>query len=141
MAKREIINVDENIIKKMIAGDIPTQPFEKLNQPQANQEESYQIEPEQIDENPVKPIRRKKSRIDYKDIFLIRQRNTSYRQTTIILGEDIYSGIQKILKVADGLTIANFINNVLRQHFAEYKDEIMELRRNFMSDLFNDEDL
>lgn len=143
MGKREIINVDESIIKKMIAGDIPTQSFQELNRQQTEQTDKKERErekPEQKEEEPVKPVRRKRGRTDYKDIFLVRQRNTSHRQTTIILGEDVYSNVQKILKVTNGLTIANFINNVLRQHFIEYKDEIMELRRNFMSDLFNDEE-
>lgn len=141
MGKREVVNVDEDIIKKMIAGDIPKHSFEQLNQqdPDLKSEIIEESDNSRKEENISKGTRKKKPKNDYQDIFLVRQRNSSHRQTSIILGEDVYSAIQKILKVADGVSLANFVNNVLRHHFSEYKDEIMELRRNFMSDLFENE--
>lgn len=141
MGKREVVNVNEDIIKKMIAGDIPTHSFDQLSQQDSSlkKETVKETDADMKEENIPKATRKKKPKNDYQNLFLVRQPNSSHRQTSIILGEDVYSSIQKILKVADSVSLANFVNNVLRQHFIEYKDEIMELRRNFMSDLFENE--
>jgi len=82
----------------------------------------------------------KKTKGDYYDTFLVQRRNIRHKQTSLLLGEDIYDSLKKTLRMAGDLTITGFVNNVLRHHFREYKEDINELRRNFISDLHKEEE-
>lgn len=157
MAKRKIVNVDEDVIKRMIAGDMPVTapPRNLLPEKDYNPDTSDysgnrddEIPPQEKekgnepdgDVNDKAPVsRKKKTKLNYQESFLTPQKYSNPRQTTIILEDRVYSSIRKILKITDGVTIANFVNNVLRYHFNEYKEEISGLRRDYMSDLYNDE--
>jgi hypothetical protein len=60
----------------------------------------------------------------------------------VLFGEDIYYALKKILRISgDGdLTISGFVNNVLRHHFREYKEEICELRKDFITGFSKEEE-
>lgn len=145
MAKREIINVDEDAIKKMIAGDIPGMPDNtpagqgrippmdmQGDNPHENAEKANDEDTE------TKTTKKRKNRLKYADIFFVRQRYAETKQTTIILDKRIYTSIRNILKTTDGITFANFINNVMVHHFNEYREEMEELKKEYVSKLYNE---
>lgn len=150
MAKREIVKVDEEAIKKMIAGDIPNwgainatteeediQGKGSLTDKQKNN--SHEIAEDSNNENDdQKATKKRKSKFKYSDTFLIQQRYPETKQSTIILDKKVYDSIRKILKATDGITLANFINNVLIHHFNEYQIDIDDLKKEYISNLFND---
>ena len=150
MAKRKIVEVDEDAIKKMIAGDIPswvpnnTLAEEKENQNDDDhndkQNKNLNTNYEDIDNegSELKTTRKRKNKLKYSDFFLIQQRYSETKQTTIIFDKRIYSSIRNILKTTDGITLANFVNNVLIHHFNEYKEDIDELKKEYISNLYND---
>ncbi len=145
MAKREIINVDEDVIKKMIAGDIPRMPAEerKVSQkdiPSYRTENYSHGDPENVNKDDTEPriAKKKKGRLKYADIFFIQQKYAETKQTTVILDKRIYTSIRNILKTTDGITFANFINNVMIHHFYEYKEEMEELKKEYISKLYNE---
>ncbi|MBF0647412.1 DUF3408 domain-containing protein [Dysgonomonas sp. GY75] len=82
----------------------------------------------------------KKAKGDYYDTFLVQRRNIRHKQTSVLLGEEIYDSLKKTLRIAGDLTITGFVNNVLRHHFREYKEDINQLRRNFITDLSKEEE-
>jgi hypothetical protein len=144
MTKREIIKVDEDAIKKMIAGDIPripdNMPTEESkvtpkNTPPDKQENSSQ---ENSEDTETKITKKKKNRLKYADLFLVQQKYAETKQTTIMLDKRAYSLIKNILKTTERTTLANFINNVMNHHFSEYKEEIDEVKKEYISNLYND---
>lgn len=161
MKKREFVNVDEEAIKRMIAGDMPpyttkeserlltTQANNSLREPAGNAQTSNGTEHPRPDTavngkdgSMGRPSRRKKVKGDYSETFLVQCRNMNHKQTSLLLGEDIYYAVKKVLRIAgDGdLTMTGFVNNVLRHHFREYKEEISELKKNFITDISKEEE-
>lgn len=153
--------MDEEAIKRMIAGDMPeyttgeservpakeegksredapgdTQTSHGRGHPQAgtavNEKEGSMGKPP--------PSRRKRTKDAYSETFLGQCRNTDHKQTSVLFGKDVYDSIRKILRIGGELTITGFVNNVLRHHFREYKEEISELRRNYIADLTKEEE-
>lgn len=78
---------------------------------------------------------------EYRKTFLQQPRTAGCRQSTLNLDEKNHSAIKKVLKTADELSMAGFVNNVLSHHFREYGEEISGIMRSYMSDLYKEEDL
>lgn len=159
MDKRSFIDVDEVAIKRMIAGDMPpytAKESETMLAGEKNQRHKESIDnteapkrSEQAQVNTVitikegnsgKTSRKKKTKDDYQKTFLERRRSGNYKQTSLLLEEDIYYSVKKILRIAGDFTITGFINNVLRYHLQEYKEDISEFRKNFIADLHKEEE-
>ena len=132
MAKRREVNVDEDLIKSMMEGDIP-----RLNHIPEEKEDisvysemppvaSIEIPEEKQDPEVVQPrIRRRKESKDYASLFL-KKGGSAKRQTYISTG--IYDKVSKILGIiASEISVPNFIDNVLENHLKEYREEINEL--------------
>ncbi|WP_165043805.1 DUF3408 domain-containing protein [Dysgonomonas sp. ZJ709] len=160
MNNRRKIQVDEEKLKKMMAGDIPMKAdpvndiiFLDENPENQNKiEEPAKKEKKQIaDTEPkekgspgktaienaepdeiVRNSKRKKSKESYEETFLGKPVSTPFKQLTVRLDETNYKYIQKLLITSKGLSISNFINNVLAQHFECYEEDIMDLRRTFI---------
>jgi len=142
MAKRKEVDVDEDLIKSMMTGDIP-----RLNQEPEKEKIIPEIVPlkEAIDKAPVaEPIqtieetqekesaqsrsKRRREPKDYKSLFL--QKGTGAKRQTYVNAE-LYDKISKILGIiAKDISVPNFIDNVLDNHLKEYRDEINEIYRN-----------
>lgn len=138
--KREVVQVDENKLKSMIAGDIPISlPKEQesvtdeIDTSQAISKDT-EFEPDTVE---VKPAKRKKIKIGYEEIFLSNQKINNRRQTTLQLGDYVFRRIQTLLKTTDDISMAIFINNVLVHHLEEYDDTIEDLVRQYAEKLIN----
>lgn len=162
MAKRrQVVQVDEEKLKMMMAGDIPLKVdpdkdivissirSEKRNDIPVNSEqakgEDITLDSTDTEKsgsmesdttNSPRDGKRKKNRVSYTGQFLYKPGPGSRRQSTIHLDESNYRNIFLILKVTDNLSIANFINNVLTHHFELYKNEIDETIKEYFDDLY-----
>lgn len=143
MAKRKEVDVDEDLIKSMMTGDIPrlnsnlpveekkVQPPEKevVEKP----EERYPVAENTTEDNPEKDTpqsrtKRRRESKDYKSLFL--KKNSSTKRQTYV-SADLYDKISKILGIiAKDISVPNFIDNVLENHLKEYRDEINDMYRN-----------
>jgi len=141
MAKRKEVDVDEDLIKSMMTGDIP-----RLNQELVTEEmipkkevpindsitEESAIEHEVMEiqekETTQPKSKRKRESKDYKSVFL--KKDTGTKKQTYI-NAALYDKISKILSIiAKDISVPNFIDNVLDNHLKEYKEEINDIYRN-----------
>jgi hypothetical protein len=155
MGKRQEVEVDEDLIKSMMTGDIP-----RLNNPPVEekkvQEQKIKApdtqkkdEKETRDDNNEKSVekntlsedsqnsnketssnksKRKREPKDYHSLFL--KKNGSTKRQTYV-SADLYEKISKILGIiAKDISVPNFIDNVLENHLNEYRDEINDIYRN-----------
>ncbi|WP_029901769.1 DUF3408 domain-containing protein [Prevotella sp. 10(H)] len=128
MNKRKIVQVDEDKLKRMIAGEDETET--------GSSEKPYEIVPSKKDvekesipqSNPVSGnVKKKKQKTDYCELFLKLNKPILKRATTIQLSEDNYRKVGKLLMLTPGVSIAMFMNNILDFHFTEYGDDIDEV--------------
>ncbi len=142
MAKRKEVDVDEDLIKSMMTGDIP-----RLNSNPPVEEKKFQLPEKEVveyeDKYPVVEdmtentfekdtsqfrTKRRREPKDYKSLFL--KKNGSTKRQTYV-SADLYDKISKILGIiAKDISVPNFIDNVLENHLKEYRDEINDIYRN-----------
>jgi len=143
MAKRKEVDVDEDLIKSMMTGDIPRLNQEPVKEKVIPEKEIPEInvidnikEPETIqpkEETPEKEsvhsrTKRRREPKDYKSLFL--QKSTGAKRQTYVSAE-LYDKISQILGIiAKDISVPNFIDNVLEYHLKEYRDEINDIYRN-----------
>ncbi len=141
MVKRKEIDVDEDLIKSMMSGDIPRLNREPVNEETTRKKEVPADEPAieipisrgEEEAQPEKETRQSKSRHrreakDYKSVFL--KKDTGTRKQTYISAA-LYDKVSKILGIiAKDISVPNFIDNVLENHLKEYKEEINDIYRN-----------
>lgn len=143
MAKRKEVDVDEDLIKSMMTGDIPRlnsnlSVEEKKVQPPEKEivekpEERYPVAENATEDNPEKDTpqsrtKRLREPKDYKSLFL--KKNSSTKRQTYV-SADLYDKISKILGIiAKDISVPNFIDNVLENHLKEYREEINDMYRN-----------
>lgn len=143
MSKKErtIVKVDEDKIKRMIAGDEPylqATPTMKQAATENPQEVSEGEAPESNslnDKLPIEPGRRRKSKNDYAGIFLNKTRDYSKKQTTILLTESVFEKMEMLIGATRGVSMGLFINNVLVHHFEEYEDDINAIKATYIEKL------
>lgn len=135
MAKRKEVDVDEDLIKSMMTGDIPrlnNATVEEKVLPELKAEEEIPVieDPEEShqEKEALQPkLRRKRESKDYRSLFLVKKSGTK-RQTYV--SAKLYDKISSILGIiAKDISIPNFIDNVLENHLKEYKDEINDMYR------------
>jgi Protein of unknown function (DUF3408). len=139
MAKRKEIDVDEDLIKSMMSGDIPRLKTIPVEEKKVVEDKSEAVEKEipvvdaHVEDNTEKEAlssksKRRKEPKDYKSLFLKKSGSTK-RQTYV--SADLYDKLSKILGIiAKDISVPNFIDNVLENHLKEYKDEINDIYRN-----------
>lgn len=134
MAKKDIadVNLDEDEIRRMIAGNIPA-PSPGNEKAVASNKTDIDAESRQADRQEKK----RKSKSGYADLYLTNRKIQNRRQLTIYLSEENYKKICGIIKITDGLSAVILINNILENHFEEYESEILELHKSVIANLFN----
>jgi hypothetical protein len=129
MAKdeREVVAVDEDLIHSMMAGDIPRMRYESELSP-ANEPSTNDME-QQRETVPATRSRKRREQRVYGEIFLERLPPVPRKHTYISIA--LYDELTDLLPViARGVTIPNFLDNLLRHHLDTYVDEIDELYDN-----------
>ncbi|MDR0796453.1 MAG: DUF3408 domain-containing protein [Tannerella sp.] len=138
MARRPIVDVDEEHLKEIMAGGVHRpqrneQPKPATEQPaissgtqQAVKEEKQT--PLQVEAKETgKPVRKKREAQDYETLFLERRASVARRQTYI--NAELYEKINSFLTVIAGqpFTVTSYVNNILAHHLELYRDDINEL--------------
>lgn len=125
MAKKERTNVevDENLIHSMMEGDIPS--MRQESEPSKPDEPADRSGPKD-DETPSSRPRKRREQKGYSELFLERSATVPKKHTYISL--EMHNKLMELLPViARGLTLPNFLENLLNHHFDTYRDEINEL--------------
>lgn len=143
MSKKErtIVKVDEDKVRRMIAGDEPylqATPADKKKESDDRAEVFGEDAPESNslnDKLPTEPGRRRKSKNDYAGIFLNTTRDYSKKQTTILLTESLFEKMEMLIGATRGVSMGLFINNVLAHHFEEYEDDINAIKAKYIEKL------
>lgn len=139
MAKRKVVDVDEDLIKSMISGDIPRmnpEPVKEATVPVRKTKTEIPVKESPVEQNEdvqeketqQSKSRRKREPKDYKSVFL--KKDTGTKKQTYISAA-LYDKISKVLGIiAKDISVPNFIDNVIENHLKEYKDEINDMYRN-----------
>lgn len=137
MVKRKEVDVDEDLIKSMMTGDIPrlanqTEINEMVNVQAIEEEPAVTDRPTEIlpeKESSQPKSKRRKEPKDYGALFLKKNAGVVKRQTYV--NSALYDKLSKILSIiAKDISVPNYIDNVLENHLHEYKDEINDMYRN-----------
>lgn len=158
--KRQVVQVDEEKLKMMMAGDIPIKadPDKDVvishidtkkdtvafsdNEPQEKvkaEECRIPVEDDDLENNSSdskKYTKRRRNKSSYIEQFLTKPGPASRRPSTIHLDDNNYRDICLVTKITDNLSIANFINNVLAHHFELYRNEIDETVKEYFNNLY-----
>ena len=119
MAKKKI-EVDEDMLKEIMAGDIPIfgRTKQKEKAPVAVQEKVS-----------VKPKKRKDDSCDYRKMFLT-EGTVQHRQQTY-LSQDTHNAVGRFLSVvATNINMSRYIDNIVNAHLEQYRDEMDNLLTN-----------
>lgn len=142
MAKRPTVEIDEEYLKEVMAGDVP---LHNRKDPIIRDGPAEKKQPEEIEKNdavkePIKEsaktaaARRKKDTQKYCETFLKRRYPTTRKQAYI--GTEIYEKITNFLPaIAKQLSISAFLDNILNHHIELYGEEIKELYNNNTKEL------
>lgn len=131
---RSIYNVDEDVLKRMVAGD--TSALEKIKEQkeQLVEEGKDTKAAEQPEKKEKEPAAHKKSTAEkktaspvtyeeYEKLFLKVQLTGTRRQTYI--HDSLYRILAEVLPViAPDMSVPTFVNNVLLNHLEQYEDVI-----------------
>jgi len=134
MAKRPMMDVDEEHLKEIMAGGlgrVKKEPPKTVAEQPSKEEPEVETKPETElpvqPKEPVKQTRKKREAHDYESLFLERKASVDRRQTYI--DADLYKKISSFLPVIAGhqLTITGYVNNILAHHLEQHKEDINEL--------------
>ena len=134
MAKRPMMDVDEEYLKEIMAGGLgrvkKEPPKTEAEQPHfdfAQRPKKEETELATQTKEPVKQTRKKREAHDYESLFLERKASVDRRQTYISAG--LFKKISSFLPVISEqqLSITAYINNILTHHLEQYKEDINEL--------------
>lgn len=127
--KNSSVYVDEDVLKRMVAGDISA--LEKMKEEEAQPEENIPVaERPEEKENKVKAVDKKPaagkkdSRTDgfdeYRKRFLQMKLTGARRQTYI--HDSLYKAFAKVLPViAPEMSVPTFVNSILSDHLNKYR--------------------
>lgn len=142
MSKKErtIVKVDEDKIKRMIAGDEPflqevSSAVQKIPEEEETTKGGYRDEIPGNERNFVYPSKRRRYKAGYGDIFLCKDREPDKKQTTLLLSASIFDRMEVLLSATKGLSMAMFVSNVLLHHFEEYEDDINAIKEKYIEKL------
>lgn len=143
MSKKErtIVKVDEDKIRRMIAGDEPflqeaSSATEKISEEEVETiKHNHSQEVTDKETNFAYPVKRRKMKTGYADIFLCKDREPEKKQTTLLLSASIFDKMEVLLSATKGLSMAMFVSNVLLYHFEEYADDINAIKATYIEKL------
>lgn len=127
--KNNSVYVDEDVLKRMVAGDISA--LEKMKEEEAQPEKNIPLaEQSEEKENKVravdkKPVAGKKDSItdgfdEYRKRFLQQKLTGARRQTYI--HDSLYKAFAKVLPViAPEMSVPTFVNSILSDHLEKYR--------------------
>jgi len=134
MAKRKIVEVDEEQLQRMIAGDVPLFKPEELvyagetrKEPELEEEDEKESIPG-TEPEPVTTRKKKKSQQpDFSETFLKNEIIKDRRQ--IYISKDAYDKISGYIRHISGgkVSLVSYVNNILMNHMEEYKEAINEM--------------
>ncbi len=131
MKQRQFVEVDEKVIHDMMDRDVPGAFLRDITV------ESPDEEPPTEDRktNPPKPegksfAKKKPARDEFREMFLaggeIKQRSAVY------IDSEMHDRIKRYLRtIAPEVSISSYVNDILKRHYATYKD--------YINDLYNEE--
>tara|TARA_R110002050_G_scaffold244823_1_gene382413 strand:- start:5657 stop:6022 length:366 start_codon:yes stop_codon:yes gene_type:complete len=93
----------------------------------------------QRDEKTVKPKEKKKETAsDYLSLFIRQSDGKARFGKHVPIRQEYHERIQKIVRVigSDEISIFNYIDNVLSQHFEDFQEEIVKLYNEKNKDIF-----
>jgi hypothetical protein len=153
MAKRPTVEVDEDLLKEVMAGGVnrfrKTAPVtdkevDTLAEPKvetapsivakatetASERCEHVIAPPEDGNgearDTTKSFRKRKEQIDYQTVFLARKASVRRKQT--YLSTYLYDKIYSFLPViSGGLSITAYLDNIVGHHLEQYRDDINEL--------------
>ncbi|MFV0587563.1 DUF3408 domain-containing protein [Bacteroides reticulotermitis] len=135
MAKKKIVEIDEEMLKGIMVSDVPV--FGRVSQtPELSKTVEPEAEPTEVPAitEPVKkqrtqrnPYRRKKEESsEYRDKYLVNTPAPARVQTYI--NRESYARIRRFLTViAPDVSIASYVNNILSEHLEKHWDEINDM--------------
>jgi hypothetical protein len=147
--KRQIIQVDEEKLKMMMAGDIPmkVEPGDLTIIEEENGKSKPDLQKEEKDipvqekPNPTEDRvnkKRKTGKDKYMELFLSKPPVKLRRQRTIMFEEELYLKISRLVKnLPREVSFPNFLINVMNHHFEVYQDDIDEIMRMIINDMYN----
>ncbi len=136
MAKRPTVEIDEDYLIGMMAGDVPRIKKEQAEKLAEKQDVVKEIEKESTQpipdtaEQPTAaakenaPKRRKKD-VDYETVFLKKRESSTRRQTYI--SSALYDKISRYLTVISKISITSYLDNIVSHHLEQYQDDINRL--------------
>lgn len=124
---RKRTEVDEEAIRRMMAGDIPSRASGAAPEAASHVEPTVKAIPAPSTEPPrVKQQREKDASEQYASLYL-RKREPSHKRQTYV-SQHIYDKLARILAVvADQVSVPTFIDNVLSDHLERNRDLINEI--------------
>ena len=134
MAKKKI-EVDEDMLKEIMAGDIPIfgREKQKENAPPPVETKTAEVVETSPEEKPpvavqekttVKPKKRKEDSFDYRKMFLT-EGTVQHRQQTY-LSQETHNAVRRFLSVvAPNINISRYIDNIVNAHLEQYRDILM----------------
>ena len=142
MAKKKI-EVDEDMLKEIMAGDIPIfgREKQKENAPPPVETKTVEVVETPPEEKPpvavhVKPKKRKEDSFDYRKMFLT-EGTVQHRQQTY-LSQETHNAVRRFLSVvAPNINISRYIDNIVNAHLEQYRDEMDNLLTNEINNLLN----
>ena len=134
MAKRKIVEVDEEQLQRMIAGDVPLfKPEETAHtkevgkEPEPEEEEEKESIPAAEPELVTTRKKKKSQQPDFSETFLKNEIIKDRRQ--IYISKDAYDKISGYIRHISGgkVSLVSYVNNILMNHMEEYKETINEM--------------
>jgi hypothetical protein len=129
--ERRVVPVDEKVIRAMMEGDVPGVRLDGGMPPVEEQPaDEPSVDAERQEESAPGPRpRKRREQKGYADIFLEKLPAIPRKHTYISIA--MYNDLSELLPVvARGVSIPNFLENLLKHHFDTYRDEINELYEN-----------
>ena len=139
---RTVHNVDEDTLKRMVAGDISA--LEKIKEPEEEKPSVEDGVDPQSPESSQSPGKEEKTEVfdkkitsakkttrvpeseEYTELFLKIQLTGTRRQTYI--HDSLYKVLAEVLPViAPNMSVPTFVNNVLSDHLEKYEDVINDM--------------
>lgn len=127
MAKKPIVEVDEDILRSAMLGDVPAMRREAEPQAVLSSQESEKLE-QSLPKRGSYRKRRKEDDDGYRSFFFVND-GEKVRVSTHV-NRDLHEKMKRMLSVvAPDVTLVSYINNILRHHLEEYQDNLNEMYR------------
>ncbi len=154
--KRQVVKVNEEKLKMMMAGEIPMElePSDltiirgngavdvDIDTSEGTESNQKIVDGKENKEEEKNTKRKKNSKRNYNEVFLCKPIPVFRKSRTIQLEEELYFKILKLTSVpGNAISIANFINNLLCNHFEIYEEDINEIYQSMIDRVYKNNNL